>query len=384
MSTKRAAPSLSQDDVLRIDIHTHILPRTWPNLREKFGYGGFIRLEHDESTGRAKMWQDDVFFREVEPNCWDCDCRVTDIDRTDVDVQVLSTVPVMFSYWAQPQDCLFLSRLINDDLAARVKERPDRFVALGTVPMQDPELAVQELTRCMKELGMAGVEIGSRVNKWNLDEPALEPFWTAAEELGAAVFVHPWDMDKERMPKYWLPWLVGMPAETTLAMCSMIFSGVFERHPKLRVAFAHGGGQFPYTIGRIEKGFTCRPDLVAVDNDTNPRKYIGQFWVDSLTHDAEALKYMVNLMGANRVALGSDYPFPLGEQEPGKTILAAGFDDETAKSLLHGSALEFLGIAPADAEQRFHSHATAEAAAAKKKAMAAEAAPEAAAETTTS
>ncbi|RMF58711.1 MAG: amidohydrolase, partial [Calditrichaeota bacterium] len=166
----------------------------------------------------------------------------------------------------------------------------------------------------------------------------------AAQELGAALFIHPWDMmGKERMPKYWLPWLVGMPAETSLAICSMIFGGVFERLPGLRVAFAHGGGSFPGTIGRIEHGFNVRPDLCAVDNPVNPRHYLGKFYVDSLVHDAEVLRYLIKLFGVEKIALGSDYPFPLGEHIPGELI--ASMQDISPKDrewLLYRSALHWL------------------------------------------
>ncbi|MGB3017998.1 MAG: amidohydrolase family protein, partial [Ignavibacteria bacterium] len=163
-------------------------------------------------------------------------------------------------------------------------------------------------------------------------------------ELGAAVFVHPWDMmAKDKMPKYWLPWLVGMPAETTLAICSMIFGGVLERFPKLKVCFAHGGGSFPFTIGRIEHGFNVRPDLVAIDNKVNPRNYLGKVWFDSLVHDPHALRYLVDLAGRDKVALGSDYPFPLGEHHPGKLIESAYSDDaELVEKLLWKNAADFL------------------------------------------
>jgi len=210
--------------------------------------------------------------------------------------------------------------------------------------MQSPDLSVRELERCMKDLGLRGVEIGSHINDWNLDNQNLFPFYEAAEELGAAVFVHPWDMmAKDKMPKYWLPWLVGMPAETTLAICSMIFGGVLERFPKLKVCFAHGGGSFPFTIGRIEHGFNVRPDLVAIDNKVNPRNYLGKVWFDSLVHDPHALRYLVDLAGRDKVALGSDYPFPLGEHHPGKLIESAYSDDaELVEKLLWKNAADFL------------------------------------------
>jgi aminocarboxymuconate-semialdehyde decarboxylase len=251
----------------------------------------------------------------------------------------------MFSYWAKPQDALDLSRFLNDHIASTVASAPDRFIGLGTLPMQAPELAVKELERCVKELHLAGVEIGTHVNSWNLDDEHLFPIFQAAEELGAAVFVHPWDMmGKERMPKYWLPWLVGMPAEVSLAICSMIFGGVFERLPRLRVAFAHGGGAFPGTLGRIEHGFTVRPDLCAVDNPHNPRRYLGRFYLDSLVHDRTMLKYIIELVGDDHVVLGSDYPFPLGEHRPGSLIEAMNDIDHRTKEKLYAlNALRWLG-----------------------------------------
>jgi len=329
--------------MLTIDIHTHILPENIPNYREKFGYGGFISLQHNKPCC-ARMMVDDTFFREVEDNCWSAEKRMQECNHHHVDVQVLSTIPVMFSYWAKPKDCLELSIFLNDHIAEIVQKYPKRFVGLGTIPLQAPELAIKELERC-KSIGLKGVQIGSHVNDWNLNDENLFPIFEACAALDMAVFVHPWEMmGQEKMKRYWLPWLVGMPAETSLAICSMIFGGVFESLPNLRVAFAHGGGSFPSTIGRIEHGFDCRPDLVAIDNPINPRNYLGKFWLDSLVHDPKMLDYIVDLMGASKVALGSDYPFPLGENIPGTLIKNSNFDDETKNLLLNGAALSWLGL----------------------------------------
>lgn len=331
--------------MFKVDIHTHILPRNIPDWKSKYGYGGFIKLDHHASC-RARMLKDDgTFFREVESNCWDAEARIQDCKRSGVDIQVLSTVPVMFSYWAEPAHALDLSKFLNDDLASVVRSNPAKFVGLGTIPMQAPDLAIGELERCVKELGLLGVQIGSHVNNWNLSDPALLPVFEAANDLDAFIFVHPWDMmGQDRMTKYWLPWLVGMPAETCLAICSMIFAGIFERFPKLRVAFAHGGGSFPSTVGRIEHGFLARPDLCAIDNDVNPRDYLGRFLVDSLVHDERALKFLIDVVGEDAIALGTDYPFPLGEDEPGKLIESLDIAPATKAKLLGGNALNWLKI----------------------------------------
>lgn len=329
--------------MLKIDIHTHIIPKNLPDFKKKYGYGGFISLEHHKPCC-ARMMVDDKFFREIEDNCWDADVRISDCGNHGIDVQVLSTIPVMFSYWAKAIDALDLSKYLNDHIASIVIDYPKRFVGLGTVPLQDTALAIKELERCM-HIGLRGVQIGSHINDMNLDAPELFPFFQAAEEMNASVFVHPWDMmGKEKMSKYWLPWLVGMPAESSLAICSMIFGGVFERLPKLKVAFAHGGGSFPATIGRIEHGFNVRPDLVAINNKENPRKYLGKFYLDSLVHDPMMLDLIINLIGADKVALGTDYPFPLGELSPGKLIESMPYNDKIKERLFSGSALEWLGL----------------------------------------
>ncbi|MGZ4983079.1 MAG: amidohydrolase family protein [Chthoniobacterales bacterium] len=346
---------------MKIDLHTHILPREWPDLDVKYGYAGFVRLNHYKPCC-ARMMIGERVFREITDNVWDPARRVEDCDRAGVSMQVLSTVPVMFSYWAKPKDALDLSRRLNDHIAEVVRAHPARFAGLGTIPMQDPDLAAGELERCVRELGLRGAEIGTHVDAnehcspnecRNLDDASLNVVWKTAEQLDAALFVHPWDMiGKERMPKYWLPWLVGMPAETSLAICSMMFSGVFDRFPKLRVAFAHGGGAFPFTIGRVEHAFHVRPDLVAIDNKTNPRSYLrhgekpARFYVDSLVHDRDALQLLLKCFGAERIALGSDYPFPLGEHEAGKLI--ESMDEISAREktqLLSGTAREFLRLA---------------------------------------
>lgn len=329
----------------KIDVHTHILPRDIPKFKDKYGYGGFVALEHTGACTAHMVKDDGTFFRKVESNCWDPSPRLKDCDEHGVHIQVLSTVPVMFSYWTKPQDGLDLSRFLNDHIAEMVNKHPKRFVGLGTLPMQAPKLAIKELERCMKELNMAGVQIGTHVEGRNLDDKELFPIFEAAQDLGAAIFVHPWDMlGGDRTKKYWMPWLVGMPTEVTIAICSMIFGGVFERLPKLRVAFAHGGGSFGGTLGRIEHGFHARPDLCATENKKSPKSYLGKFYVDTLVHDPRKLKYLIDLFGAKKMMLGTDYPFPLGENKPGELIHSLEIDDESKKWLFSESAKTWLNI----------------------------------------
>jgi aminocarboxymuconate-semialdehyde decarboxylase len=331
--------------MLKIDIHTHILPRSWPDLAERYGCGGWPRIEHLDPCS-ARMMIDDKPFRDVKSNCWDLSARLEDCDRAAVDVQVLSTVPVMFSYWSKPDHAEDFSRILNDHIAECCRQHPRRFVGLGTLPMQSPDLAIRELERCVGQLGLSGIEIGTHVNQWELCDRELFVVLEAAAAMGAAVFVHPWDvLGKDRMSKYWLPWLVGMPAETALAICCAIFGGLLEKLPNLRICFAHGGGAFPFTIGRIAHGFAVRPDLCAVHNQVDPRQYLGKFYLDSLVHDEAALTYLVQSVGEQRIALGSDYPFPLGEAVPGRLIESmTQLSDSTRARLLAGTALEFLNL----------------------------------------
>ncbi len=339
----------------RIDVHTHILPspRDWPKFASRTADARWVTIE---STGSccARLIHDGRSFREIDDRCWDPARRLRDCEDFGVAVQALSTVPVMFSYWAPPREALDVARWLNDHIADICRARPDRFVGLGTLPLQDPDRACAELERCMGKLGLRGVQIGTHINGWNLDEPALFPVLERAAALGAAVFVHPWDMmGRTEMPRYFLPWLVGMPAETSRAICSVIFGGVLDRLPSLRLCFAHGGGAFPGTLGRIEAGYRSRPDLCAANNCKSPRTYLrgesgahpARFFVDSLTHDADALRLLLRLFGADRIAFGSDYPFPLGEDRPGALIDSmTDLADKERRRLLHDSAAEFLAI----------------------------------------
>lgn len=358
---------------MRIDVHTHILPESWPDWTARSGYPGWIRLEQVRSApggcACARMLQTepggkDRFFREIQANCWDPEVRIREIDQVmgPGSRQVLSTVPVMFSYWARPQDAYDLAQLLNDHIAGACAAHPDRFWGLATLPMQTPELAVKELERCVKDLRLPGIQIGSNVNGLNLDDPSIVEVLTAAAGLGACVFVHPWDMLAEpgipadrnlhpaphrmhpRLTRHWANWLAGMPFETALAVQSVLFGGVLEKLPKLRIGFAHAGGAFPGTVGRFEHGFAARPDLCQTQTKTPPRQQVPGLYFDSLTHDPDCLRSLIKLAGPDHIMLGSDYPFPLGEDRPGEMIASMpDLDAACREKLFSRTALEFLG-----------------------------------------
>lgn len=334
-------------DMRKIDVHAHILPENIPNLKEKYGYGDdFIYLDHYQ-PGKANMMKaDGTFFRAIDEMCWNPEAIIRHMDKYGVEMMALSIVPVLFYYWAKPEHTLEWCMFINNFLSKIQHDYNGRFVGLGTLPMQETKLAVEELIRCKKELNLPGVEIGTNILDYNLDEERFYPFYETAEKLDMCIFVHPWDMmGQDKMKKYWLPWLVGMPAETSRAICSMIFGGIFDKFPKLRVLFAHGGGCFPHTIGRISHGYHARPDLCNINKVTDPITYTKKFYIDSLVHNKEAFLYNLKLFGAEKIALGSDFPFPLGDLEHGKFIeIMNEIDNKTKEQILYKSALEWLGI----------------------------------------
>ena len=329
--------------MLKIDSHTHILPRVMPKWSEKFGYGGFIHLEVSR-PGFANMMRDDHFFREIASNCWDAEERIEEYGRAGVQVQVVSTIPVMFSYWSKAKHAADLSRFLNEHIGQIVQEYPRHYVGLATVPLQDPDLAIQILEEAAEQ-GHRGVQIGSNINGVNLGDSSFFPFYQACEQFDMALFIHPWDMmGKSDMERYWLPWLVGMPAETSRAACSMIFAGVFDKFPSLRVMYSHAGGSFLPTLGRIKHGHACRPDLVALDNPRSPDKYLGKFWVDSITHDERLLNFILEMQGAEKICMGTDYPFPLGDLEFGTFMEDMNLEEDQLAQLFSGAAFSWLGM----------------------------------------
>jgi len=361
---------------MKVDIHTHLLPKEWPALEGiEMEIHPIKGDEHGPDDFVARLlWKDGRLYRNIKANCFDVDVVLSECDQFGVDVQVVCTVPVMFNYHLSPTIGMEWAKFLNDDLGSTVNKRKDRMACFGTLPMQCPEEAVKEMKRCVLDLGMRGFQIGSHINAYNsktgvenimLSDKRYMPIWETAKDLGVGIFVHPWNMEWCD-PKYWLPWLVGMPAESSLAVCSVLLGGVIDKVPGIKMMFAHSAGSFPSTLGRVDWGYRSRPDLVAMDCKKSPSQYIrdGAIYIDSICHDKVMLKYLVGLFGADRIAMGSDYPFPLGEVPsvapvtnevltayPGELIeTSEDLDDEIKDKLLCSTALDFLGMKRTDFE----------------------------------
>ncbi|MFI6324467.1 amidohydrolase family protein [Nonomuraea sp. NPDC050556] len=320
-----------------LDVHTHYVPRGWPDL----GWPGAPRLRVD-SEREAMILVDSREFRKIQDNCWSADVRLAEMAADGVDAQVVSPTPVFFGYERPAEQAVRVAKIFND-LALEICT-DDRLIPFCQVPLQDPDLACAELDRCLEQ-GHRGVEIGNHVGDRDLDDDGVVQFLQHCAATGTPVFVHPWDMESSpRLNRWMAQWLVGMPAETHLSILSMILGGVFDRvPPSLKVCFAHGGGSFAFWLGRFENAWHRRNDLVGV-SEFPPSHYLDRFSVDSVVFDERALRLLVDTMGEERVMLGSDYPYPLGESPVGGLIRSAAFlSDEARARILGGNAAVFLG-----------------------------------------
>src|SRR5580704_3193703 len=325
------------------DTHTHFFPESWPDLAARFGPPDWPCIKHPE-PGQAVIMLGEREFRRITSACWDVEVRLEEMDRDGIDRQIISATPVLFAYDRKPQCALESARLFNDAALEMCNRGKRRLQSLCQVPLQDIDASCAELTRCMHD-GHVGVEIGNHVGEKNLDDPGILTFLHHCADQGAAVLVHPWDMmASQRMPKYMMPWTVGMPAETQLALVSMIVSGAFDRLPaKLRICFAHGGGSFSFLLGRLENAWHHQPAARGA-SQFPPSHYLDRFYVDSAVFDERALQFLVETMGQDRVLLGSDYPFPLGEEHAGALIRASRFSQSVKTKLLGANAAKWLGI----------------------------------------
>ncbi len=276
---------------------------------------------------------------------WDRELRLRDMDQNGVDVQVLAPTVFTFFYEQEPALGLACAALQNDEIAAEINRHPDRFLGLAGVPLQAPALAADELRRAMTQLGLCGAMIGSNVNGRNLDDPALEPFWAAGAALGAFILVHPHaGAAAERLGSYYLKNLVGLPFETTVAGACLVFGGVLERHPGLKVCLAHGGGFLPYQAGRFRHGFDVRPEP-KINLERPPEESIGRLFYDTILHSGPTLEFLISSVGADHVLLGSDYPFDMGNLDCAARVAALAIPAADRDLILGGYAGRVLGAA---------------------------------------
>ena len=326
-----------------VDIHSHFYPDNIPDLSARFG-GEWPGFRHT-APGKGMITLGNRDYRPVYEACWNPALRLEEMDRDGIDIQVMCATPLLFAYGKPAGQALESARLFNDLALDLCRHAPDRLKALCQVPLQDIDASCKEVSRAV-QAGHIGVQIGNHVGPRNLDDEGLITFLQHCAAEDVPVLVHPWDMmSPERMPKYMLQWLVAMPAETQLSILSLILSGAFERLPdSLRICFAHGGGSFAFLLGRVENAWHNR-DIIREDCPHPPSHYTDRFYTDSAVFDENALALLVSVMGEERVMLGSDYPFPLGEQEIGTLIRnSKAFDAETKSRLSGGNAVKFFNL----------------------------------------
>lgn len=328
-----------------VDIHAHVFPeisRAESRLLTGADEGPWLRTSDGPDAGMMMAGARE--YRPVRRTLWDPAARIAGLDRLGVDMQVLSSTPLMFGYGLEAERAADWCRMVNSRILAYSAYAPDRLAPLCQVPLQDTEAACTVVSEAMRQ-GFRGVHIGNHLGDRDLDHGSLLEFLTHCAEQDAAVLVHPWDLPTgARFSRYMLAWLAGMSAETHLTILSLILSGAFEKLPaSLRLLFAHGGGSFPYLLGRADNAWHQR-DLVRADSPRPPSAYTERFSVDSAVFDPGALRLLVDVMGAERVLLGSDHPFPLGEEEIGSLVRGSALTDDEKAAVLGGNAVRFFGL----------------------------------------
>lgn len=299
-----------------------------------------------QAMGEASMAHNNsVMLPQAFPKLTRIEARLADMDAQGVDVQVLSPSPTQYYYWAEPDRARELVRVQNEHIAELCGQHPRRFVGLGTAALQQPELAAEQLEHAMRQLGLKGVEISSSVNGAELDAASLLPFWKKAEALGAIVFIHPFGTTLgERVATHYLSNIIGQPLETTIALSHLIFGGVLDRHPTLKIVAAHGGGYLPSYCGRSNHGHMVRPEAQA-GAQRLPIEYLRKMWFDTLVYDPQALAHLVNVVGASQLVVGSDYPFDMGHYDPHGLLAATpGLSETQIAAILGGNAAALLGL----------------------------------------
>ena len=329
---------------MNIDVHAHYVPADSLEMAAQIGARHGLEAQTND-RGQAILLRDGKpFLTQAKAEFSDLDLRLSIMEQQGVDMQVLSPAGSYFFYWLPAADALEYARWLNDRLGDAAAKFPQRFVAVASVPMQDPARAAAELARVVNRLGFRGAEIASNVNGQDLDDPALEPFWQTAQALDAVIFIHPNQVLRtERMKDYNLANLIGNPTDTSIAVARLIFDGILERYPQLKLLLAHAGGFLPYTWGRLDRGY-------AIQNSAHrkiskpPSDYVKLLYFDTITHSRMALEYLIDNFGAERVLLGSDYPYDMGDPEPLSSLASANLDQAQIRQIAGANACKLFHI----------------------------------------
>ena len=326
-----------------IDAHGHLLVPEASALADGHPGEAADAAAERASFSEASIAANQAQIRRVWPQLTDAGRRLADLDAIGVDAQVVGPMP-MHRYWAEPELAVKLTSVINEAVAAHCAAGRGRLYGLGTLPLQYPEIAVRELGRAVGELGLKGVSVSTNVDGRELADPFFDPVWAAAADLGAVVFIHPWGCSLgPRLGAHFLGNTFGQPAETALALSHLIFGGALDRHPRLRLLAAHGGGFLPTYIGRSDHAWTERPDARGCAHP--PSAYLRRIWYDALVYSPPALRHLVEVVGSDKVMLGTDYPFDMGVTDPVERAAAAGLPAADLTAILSGNAAALFGIA---------------------------------------
>ena len=326
------------------DVHAHCIPKELVDWMER--HGSEVGIDVDVVDGKTAVVFDSRYrTAPLRSDLTDPVLRLETMDQTGVDVQLLASWVDLTGYQLAADAGLRWARTANDIMAAEAGTAPDRFRALGTVPLQNPSGAAEEVRRAVEDLGMVGVEIATTVDENSLDQADLDEFWAAAAQVGAFILLHPMaPLPGVDLDRYFLDNMVGRPAESTIAFASMLFSGVFERHPDLTVCVVHGGGFAPFQVGRMNQGFRQKPGLAGRHLSMEPLEYLRRnVYVDTVLNEPAALRFLVDLMGSDRILVGTDYPFEMGDLDPVTFVRQAGLDDAAVDAILSGNGTRLFG-----------------------------------------
>jgi len=326
-----------------VDIHAHMLVQAVEALVADRPERREALRQQAEASSTESAEQNRALMKEYLPKLTDVAVRLAAMDAMGVDIQAVSTSPTQYYYWADPDLARNIARAANEHIAQVCASHPDRFVGLAAVTLQHPELAAQQLVYAIKELGMRGCQISTRIGETELADPSHDVFWRQAEELGAVVFVHPLGCTlAERVRPYYLTNIIGQPIETTIALSHLIFGGTLDRHPGLKICAAHGGGYLPSYIGRSDHGYRVRPESRTMEKP--PSEYLKQIWFDSLVYTPGGLEHLVREVGASQVVIGTDYPFDMGVERPLEQIDATNLSEADRERVRGANAMQLLRI----------------------------------------